>query len=775
MLAGTTKRSLAAAVIALALAASALVAAPAQADEAPGVYDIASDRSYYPTSGRMTLTWRAALPEGATTTGDASCTITIGMTDLTPIPCRSGEAFSYDVGFVFSTAHITITVQQFYSDPSDTVLLYPVSGSIGRTIDAVAPVVTVSALKAADATTAAPDPVGPGFAYTGDYTWAENTTYTTVTRTCWIERLSPDPLAVLAYVPCPGIDSYAGRATFSAPSGSGSYRLVVAAADSAGNVGRGTRAFTVDATPPTVTITSGPAAGGVSDGHPSWTWTSDDAAATYRCWFGAQGAVAVLSACTSPFTPAVAPEGPARLVIAATDALGNLSTTTRDVNVDATVPVLTGAGPAAPITALPASIAVSASEPIATWSCRTDAGSWSPCGSDSSTLELPLTASTTTNGEHTLVVRGVDVAGNLSAPLSVPYTVAVAATPVVASGPADGSLLNAAPSWSWTGSLDGSTFDCAFAPAGADPLFSPCSSPYSAPASVPDGSYAFVVRGSRPGFTDAVATRHVTLDRSAPELTVVSGPADGAVSTDAVASYAIASEPGATLECWWGGAGRAPEFRTCTSPYAVPLTSEGVRVVAFRATDAAGNTGAVVMRTVSAAPIAGTASVSGTARVGVPLTASGSWPADAALSYQWTRDGVAIRGAVSQSYTPVAADRKRRVAVVITGSRSGFASVSAASVSSVVAAGVLTSGKARVRATSMRVGKRVMASASTWRPGATVRYRWYLGRKAIAKATHSSIRLTKAMVGKKLTVKITGSRPGYETRVVSAVTSRVRR
>ena len=46
------------------------------------------------------------------------------------------------------------------------------------------------------------------------------------------------------------------------------------------------------------------------------------------------------------------------------------------------------------------------------------------------------------------------------------------------------------------------------------------------------------------------------------------------------------------------------------------------------------------------------------------------------LSYQWLRDGAAIKGATSSTYTLVKADKGARLTVKVKGSKSGFTSVS---------------------------------------------------------------------------------------------------
>jgi hypothetical protein len=69
--------------------------------------------------------------------------------------------------------------------------------------------------------------------------------------------------------------------------------------------------------------------------------------------------------------------------------------------------------------------------------------------------------------------------------------------------------------------------------------------------------------------------------------------------------------------------------------------------------------------------------ISGTTTVGHTLSAtSGSWkPAPVTLKYQWNRDGAPIDGATAKSYTLVAADGGHDITFTVTGSKSGYKTV----------------------------------------------------------------------------------------------------
>ncbi|MCY7325588.1 MAG: cell wall-binding repeat-containing protein [Microbacteriaceae bacterium] len=83
---------------------------------------------------------------------------------------------------------------------------------------------------------------------------------------------------------------------------------------------------------------------------------------------------------------------------------------------------------------------------------------------------------------------------------------------------------------------------------------------------------------------------------------------------------------------------------------------------------------------VSAAP-----TISGTVKVGYRLTANtGTWsPAPVNLSYQWLRNGTAIVGATSSTFTLTFADVRSKITVKVIGTKSGYPSISRWSASTV--------------------------------------------------------------------------------------------
>ncbi len=85
----------------------------------------------------------------------------------------------------------------------------------------------------------------------------------------------------------------------------------------------------------------------------------------------------------------------------------------------------------------------------------------------------------------------------------------------------------------------------------------------------------------------------------------------------------------------------------------------------------------------------------------------------------------------------------------------------------------LASSKPRITG-SAKVGRTLTARHGHWTPGTTFSYAWYAGGKKIKHRSTSKLTVTKARRGTHITVKVTGSKPGYSTLTrTSARTARV--
>lgn len=156
----------------------------------------------------------------------------------------------------------------------------------------------------------------------------------------------------------------------------------------------------------------------------------------------------------------------------------------------------------------------------------------------------------------------------------------------IESGPT-GTIQDATATFEYTADEVGSTFECSL----DDAEFGPCSGPGAAHTIVGllDGPHTFSVRATDlAGNPDPTpATRTFTVDTTAPEVRILTGP--GGDTRDTTASFTFeSSEAGSTFECSMDEAAFGP----CSGPDASHTTANlglGQHTFAVRATDAVGN------------------------------------------------------------------------------------------------------------------------------------------------------------------------------------------
>lgn len=164
--------------------------------------------------------------------------------------------------------------------------------------------------------------------------------------------------------------------------------------------------------------------------------------------------------------------------------------------------------------------------------------------------------------------------------------------------------------------------------------------------------------------------------------------------------------------------------------------------------------------------------VSGTPVVGRMLTAiRGKDIPGVSYRYQWLANGTAIRGATEKYFLTTPAQAGKRISVRVAWQASGMATVVKKSATTapllrdLVARAVLIEGNAAV-------GHRLSLRRSSWGAGVAYTYRWYADGAPIRGATGTTFTPTKAQVGKRITATMTGRKPGYTTKTVTAPATR---
>jgi hypothetical protein len=312
-----------------------------------------------------------------------------------------------------------------------------------------------------------------------------------------------------------------------------------------------------------------------------------------------------------------------------------------------------------------------------------------------------------------------------------------------------------APAFTYAWSVDGSVLGT--------------SETFVVPPAATGKTITLTVTGTRSGYTPASssATTAAVTTASLPPIKSANPTIDGTVAVaGTVTAVPGPWEEGTAFSYDWkiDGSSIDATGRTLVLPASAAGRTLTVAVTGTKtgfAADTRTSAGVVVAPGTFAA---GTVSSSGAVVVGSTVTASATgWPADVAVSYQWERDDAPIAGATSPTFTIPASMVGSRLRVVATGSRPGYASAASASAVAVVAPARMSAATPRITGTA-RVGRTLKVKVGSWSPRPTYRYQWYAnGRKITSKGTRTYLKLTSRQQGKRITVKVTGTKTGYAT------------
>ncbi|SFC78872.1 Zn-dependent metalloprotease [Nocardioides terrae] len=164
-------------------------------------------------------------------------------------------------------------------------------------------------------------------------------------------------------------------------------------------------------------------------------------------------------------------------------------------------------------------------------------------------------------------------------------------------------------------------------------------------------------------------------------------------------------------------------------------------------------------------------SISGSAGFGGTLTAStGTWlPRVDSYAFQWLRDGSPVPGATRTTYGLGVADVGRRISLRVTAHASSLGNgVADSAPTAPIAPGTIAAARPRVRGKA-KVKKVLHAAAGAWSPaGVTLSYQWLRNGRTIKRATKASYRLTRKDRHKRISVRVTGSKVGYQSVAVTS-------
>jgi hypothetical protein len=370
-----------------------------------------------------------------------------------------------------------------------------------------------------------------------------------------------------------------------------------------------------DTTPPQAAIDSGPS-GPTNDSTPTFAFSSNEPGSSFECRVDS----ASFSSCSSPVTTAALADGAHTFEVRATDKAGNTgSAASRGFSVDTVAPQIDLTAPAAgslSSTATPtlAGTAGIAAGDSATVSVKIYAGTGTggtllqtrSATRDPATGAYSVAAVSLASGTYTAQASQVDSAANSGLSAARTFSVDVTAPISQASSPtrANSTSLTVAYTASDVHSgLVGVELWAKAPGAGSYEKVATDNAPgasgsFSYTAAAGDGNYSFYTRATdkagnyeaAPGAADSTTL----LDTAPPQTTFVSGPAGP--TSDPTPTFAFTSdEAGSSFECQLDDGG----FSGCLSPVTTAPLLDGAHTFEVRATDAAGNLGAVAARTFS--------------------------------------------------------------------------------------------------------------------------------------------------------------------------------
>ena len=440
-------------------------------------------------------------------------------------------------------------------------------------------------------------------------------------------------LGGVTYEACTSPRSYTGLAD-------GSYTFFVRGTDGAGNpdTAPASRSFTVDRTPPVVTIDSWPPAQ-TNSNSASFAFSADDPNATFACSLDG----AAFESCTSPTTYDGLANGSHTFRVQASDPLGNISAPVeRTWAIDAIAPETTIAtGPSGLTSQKSPTFTYASPDAPVTFECSLDSAVFTSCPASGKQYTNPNLS----DGPHVFAVRSVDASGNRDAsPATRSFTVDGTPPETTLTGPPARTNASSV-QFSFSSSEGPSTFQCSL---DNEPLAA-CTSPVTRP--VGEGSHNFRARA-----VDAAGNQDTTpaivnffVDRTPPDTVIDDSSPSGLINTQTPAfSFRLAQpESGATFECRIDSAA----FAACTSPHTSAVLGQGLHTFEVRGLDDVGNADASpASRSFTVDTEAPTASITGGPAAGATINTPPSFTftgADLTDTFLCSVDGAAPTSCVS--------------------------------------------------------------------------------------------------------------------------------
>jgi large repetitive protein len=344
----------------------------------------------------------------------------------------------------------------------------------------------------------------------------------------------------------------------------GPHTFTVKATDSAGNTSDESYTWTVDATPPAVSIT----------GTPSSLTNSRSATFTFTASEPAQCSLdgAPFTPCTSPSGYSDLPDGSHTFVVKATDAAGNTGQDIYEWRVDNVAPtVIIVQKPNDPSDVKSPTFAFTVNEGGSV-QCKLDNASFAACTSPKSYTNLA-------DGLHTFTVKATDGAGNTGQAQHGWRLETVFPIATLTEKPRNPSTTTSATFGFTSRTL--ATLECSL-DAGT---YAGCASPKTY-SGLTQGPHTFAVRASDAAGIGPPTLYSWAVDSVGPTAAITQTP--GNPTNSRSATFAFSASEAGSFACELDGGGFGP----CGSPVTYQGMGDGVHTFTVRPADVLGNTGA---------------------------------------------------------------------------------------------------------------------------------------------------------------------------------------
>ncbi|SNS98956.1 hypothetical protein SAMN06309944_1673 [Micrococcales bacterium KH10] len=151
-----------------------------------------------------------------------------------------------------------------------------------------------------------------------------------------------------------------------------------------------------------------------------------------------------------------------------------------------------------------------------------------------------------------------------------------------------------------------------------------------------------------------------------------------------------------------------------------------------------------------------------------------TWPSGVKLSYRWYLNGKRMKKATKAAYRVPKSAAGRLLSVRVTGSGAKFTKSTAQITAKVKARSLGKVAKPKIHGKA-RVGATLRVKHKSIK-GAKAGYQWFAGKKKISGATKRTVRLRPKQAGKRIKVRVTMKKKGYQTKkITSKSTAKVKR